>query len=120
MDVSIDLAVYEYIADRYFSNIEANLVVICVSLPALRNFVKHFAPRLMGTENSQSSNDGSSYLKKNSDNNTFGSAPVSRNKKKYGRMQDESVLEMTGNFDDKDGAQEDVREIADDDSERAI
>lgn len=71
-------------------------------------------------DDSQGSSSGPSYLKKNSDLNTFGSAPVSRSKKKYGRMQDDSILEMTGNFDDKERAQENSHEIADDDSERAI
>lgn len=34
-------------ANRCHSNIEANLVIICCSLPALRLFVRHFAPKLM-------------------------------------------------------------------------
>jgi len=72
-------------------------------------------------DDSQGSSNGPSYLKKNSELDTFGSAPVSRNKKKYGRMQDDSILEMTVNYDDKEQAQENGHDIAaDDDSERAI
>ena len=120
LDVSVIILACEYAeTDEYCSNIEANLVVTCLSLPALRHFVKHFAPRLM-SDSSDGGSSGPNYLKnKNSDQHTFGSVPVSRNKKgKYGRM-DESILEMTGNFDDvKGGAQEHIREV--DDSERAI
>jgi len=35
-------------------------------------------------------------------------------------MQDDSILEMTGNFDGKEQAQESIHEITDDGSERAI
>ena len=104
-------------ADICTSNIEANLVVVCVSLPALRQFVKHFAPRLM-RDDSQPRSTGPSYLK-NSDN-TFDTAPSSRGKKKYGRMHDESALEMTGNFGGKEAAQDNTQDIADDNSEKAI
>jgi len=73
----------------------------------------------MGSEDSQGSSAVPSYLKKNSENNTFGSIPITRSKK-YGRMEDGGALEMTCDFDNKDESQENVREIADDDSERAI
>lgn len=70
-------------------------------------------------DSSLGGNSGPSYLKRGSGQHTFGSAPVSRGKKsKYGRM-DESILEMTNNYEDmKGGAQEHTKE--DDDSERAI
>lgn len=71
-------------------------------------------------DDSQGSSNGPTYLKKNSDNDTFGSTPVSRSKRRYGRMQDDSILEMTGNFDGKEQAQESIHEITDDGSERAI
>lgn len=100
------------------SNLEANLVIICVSLPALRQFVKHFAPKLMGYD-SQANSSGPSYLKNSAGNNTFGSVPISRSAKKYGRMEDGSVLEMTGNF-DKEEAEERTRELSDNGSEKAI
>lgn len=35
-------------------NIEANLIIICCSLPALRLFMRHFAPKLMGESFSRS------------------------------------------------------------------
>jgi len=74
----------------------------------------------MGSEDSQGESTAPSYLKKASEINTFGSIPITRGKQKYGRMQDGGVLEMTCDFDNKDESQENIREIADDDSERAI
>lgn len=75
----------------------------------------------MGDSSGDASNP--SYMKKHSDlNHTFGSVPVGRGKKsKYGRM-DDSVLEMTQNYDDsKDDMHEEAQEVQqDDNSERAI
>jgi hypothetical protein len=48
----------------FISLIEANLFIICGSLPTLRKFFKHFAPRLMGgtSGNSTSAKYAAGYV----------------------------------------------------------
>jgi hypothetical protein len=48
-----------------WSFVEANLFVICGSMPTLRKFFKHFAPRLMGSSTNPSYNPsyGANYAR---------------------------------------------------------
>jgi hypothetical protein len=67
--------------------IEANLVIICCSLPTLRLFIRHFAPRLIG-EYSLGRSRPSHYGNGGSGSNALGSKVQDklRTRSTYGRM----------------------------------
>jgi len=67
--------------------IEANLAIICCSLPALRLFIRHFAPRLIG-EYSLGRSKQSNYGEYTGGSNTRGSKYQEklRTRSTYGKM----------------------------------
>ncbi|KAK0368713.1 integral membrane protein [Colletotrichum limetticola] len=108
--------------------VEANLFVICGSMPTLRKFFKHFAPKLMGSSTNPSSyavgGYRMSYAHQRSTN-----AMKSRQRKQYEQFPDENEMH-TFHSDRKRMNEEDPgfssvvvaggRESADDMSDKAI
>ncbi|KAK1634571.1 integral membrane protein [Colletotrichum phormii] len=108
--------------------VEANLFVICGSMPTLRKFFKHFAPKLMGSSTNPSSyavgGYRMSYAHQRSTNGM-----KSRQRKQYEQFPDENEM-RTFNADRKRTNEEDPgfssvvvaggRESADDMSDKAI
>ncbi|KAJ3941533.1 uncharacterized protein N0V96_008245 [Colletotrichum fioriniae] len=108
--------------------VEANLFVICGSMPTLRKFFKHFAPKLMGSSTNPSSyavgGYRMSYAHQRSTN-----AMKSRQRKQYEQFPDENEMH-TFHSDRKRANEEDPgfssvvvaggRESADDMSDKAI
>ncbi|KAK1657062.1 integral membrane protein [Colletotrichum godetiae] len=108
--------------------VEANLFVICGSMPTLRKFFKHFAPKLMGSSTNPSSyavgGYRMSYAHQRSTN-----AMKSRQRKQYEQFRDENEMH-TFHSDRKRTNEEDPgfssvvvaggRESADDMSDKAI
>ncbi|KAK7453059.1 integral membrane protein [Colletotrichum acutatum] len=108
--------------------VEANLFVICGSMPTLRKFFKHFAPKLMGSSTNPSSyavgGYRMSYAHQRSTN-----AMKSRQRKQYEQFPDENEMH-TFHSDRKRTNEEDPgfssvvvaggRESADDMSDKAI
>ncbi|KAM0269272.1 hypothetical protein ACHAQH_009778 [Verticillium albo-atrum] len=74
-----------------WSLIEANLFIICGSMPTLRKFFKHFAPKLMGASSANMSgpNYASGYAKK--DTNTGANAFSRKVRSQYDRYEDNEM-----------------------------
>ncbi|KAK1598885.1 uncharacterized protein LY79DRAFT_686861 [Colletotrichum navitas] len=72
--------------------IEANLFVICGSMPTLRKFFQHFAPKVVGTLSSPSSYALNKYNVSACTTNQRASTMKTRQKKEYEQFTDDSEM----------------------------
>ncbi|KAM0323242.1 hypothetical protein ACHAQA_008833 [Verticillium albo-atrum] len=114
-----------------WSLIEANLFIICGSMPTLRKFFKHFAPKLMGASSANMSgpNYASGYAKK--ETNVGGTGAFSRKvRSQYDQFEDNEMQVFKSiNRDQDDKSPNNVHQISvdgggdvqpDNNSEKAI
>ncbi|KAK8139407.1 hypothetical protein PG984_002787 [Apiospora sp. TS-2023a] len=71
--------------------VEANLMIVCATLPSLRQFLLHVSPKLLGMSSSSSSNNGRDGAKEHSEDSelvTFGQGGRKGQKKRAIRLPD--------------------------------